>query len=757
MYRRLKYGLALCCVLCPGLVGAVRAEVLRKADLGLPRMRAQDLAQLPGRDQGVTDLEEVEVTADRNQSRPTTAATGLETPARDVPFSVQTIPKAVIREQDPVSIQDALRNVSGINASTRSNYGFIDNFYIRGFQAEFLRDGVPDAITPINTERSGLFRGFADVERIEVLKGPAGALYGLSASGDNAGAGLVNLVSRPFTPKPEAELTLTYGSFNRRAGLLNLGGPAGDDGRVFYRLDLGYEERDGFRDQSLYRLEVLPSLQWKIDQNNTLALDFDYRRINAEPEIPGVPFLPGADSAVLSGARSRIYRSPFSKAEQEYYRLGLVYDWKFAPRAGFANKFFYTRRSFDLVRNATDVIAYSVTPSDAFPSGTALARRLREQFDTDESYLNRSEVNLETRFLGADHRLLAGVELSRIAGNTLRYQSGSIGSTSQTNNPGDPTNGDAVCAEGARDVPTRRVPCLDFFDPRFGEVRVERVQANVNENRFSVNETIGGYFQDQITFSEQWKALAGVRFDSFREAQQRGPEGSSPERTYDRTVSRLNPRLGLVYQPDTSSSIYTSYASSFSSNGATVLDGVLTPLPVPFLNQFEVGYKGSFLGDRLNLTVALFRINRENVVSRLDADNNPTDPVDQRSQGVELDLIARPTPPWTLNFNYAYLDALTTRGVPLEVDGNIGILSPARSDAQITGVPRHSLNLWTTYQLGRQWTVGLGVNYQDARFANQDGTGVLPSFVLLDALIGYRPSESTEVQLNLRNLTDADY
>lgn len=73
------------------------------------------------------------------------------------------------------------------------------------------------------------------------------------------------------------------------------------------------------------------------------------------------------------------------------------------------------------------------------------------------------------------------------------------------------------------------------------------------------------------------------------------------------------------------------------------------------------------------------------------------------------------------------------------------------------GVPRNSLNVWTSYQLDQQWTVVLRVNYQDARFANQDGTGVLPSFVLLDALIGYRPSESTEVQLNLRNLIDADY
>ncbi|MBC7881831.1 MAG: TonB-dependent receptor [Anaerolineae bacterium] len=715
---------------------------------------AGQLAQtVPSLQANPDELDEVTVTRDRNQSRITTSATGIQTPARDVPFSVQTIPRAVIREQDPISFQDVLRNVSGINASTRANYGFIDNFYIRGFQAEFLRDGVPDAITPINTERSGLFRGFADVERIEVLKGPAGALYGLASSGDNAGAGLVNLITRPFTEKAESEATFSFGSFGRRAGQLNTGG-ASPDGKLLYRLDLGYEEREGYRSQSLYRLEILPSFQWRIDPKNTLTFDFDYRRINAEPDIPGIPFLPGSNGAIATG--ERLYRTPFAKADQEYYRVGLIYDLKIADAVSFTNKFFYTRRSLDLIRNATDVIAYNVTPSAEFPSGIALARRLREQFDIDEAFLNRSEFTFDTRFFGADHRILTGFEYSKINGDTLRYQSGSIGSTSQSNDPTNPLNGNAVCADGARNIDTRRVPCIDLFNVVFRESPVARVQANINENRFSVNETFAVYLQDQITFSEQWKALVGLRFDSFREAQIRRAEGSTPIRSYDRTVAKLNPRIGIVYQPDLNNAIYASFASSFSSNGAAVVNNVLAPLPLASSEQYEVGYKGSFFGNRLNLTVALFNTNRVNVVSRLDVNNNPTDPVDQRSRGIELDLIARPVPEWTFNVNYAFLDAVTTRGVPLSLDGNIGILSPARSDTQITGVPRHSLNLWTTYQVAPQWKVGLGFNFQDTRFANQDGTGLLPSYASLDGLISYT-NDNYEIQLNLRNLTDSDY
>jgi TonB-dependent siderophore receptor len=715
---------------------------------------AGHLAQTPAALQANPDeLEEVTVTSDRNQSRITTSATGRQTPARDVPFSVQTIPRAVIREQDPINFQDALRNVSGINASTRANYGFIDNFFIRGLQAEFLRDGVPDAITPINTERSGLFRGFADVERIEVLKGPAGALYGLASSGDNAGAGLVNLITRPFTEKAESEATFSFGSFGRRLGQLNIGG-ASSDGKLLYRLDLGYEEREGYRNQSLYRLEILPSLQWRIDPKNTLTFDFDYRRINAQPDVPNIPFLPGATSTIFPG--ERVYRTPLAKAEQEYYRFGLIYDLKIADEVSFTNKFFFTWRSLDLIRNASDVVTYNVTPSAEFSSGIAIARRLREQSDIDQSFLNRSEFAFDTRFFGADHRILTGFEYSKINGDTLRYQSGSIGSTAQVNDPTNRLNGDAVCADGAQDIDTRRVPCLDLFNPVFRESRVARVQANINENRFSVNETFALYLQDQITFSEQWKALVGLRFDSFREAQTRRLEGSNPIRSYDRTVAKINPRIGIVYQPDLNNALYASFASSFSVNGAVVVGNTLTPLPFAASEQYEVGYKGSFFDNRLNLTLALFNISRLNVVSRLDVNNNPTDPVDQRSRGIELDLIARPFPQWTFNINYAFLDAVTVRGVPLSIENSIGILSPARSDAQITGVPRHSLNLWTTYDVAPQWKVGLGVNFQDTRFANQDGTGIIPSYVSLDGLISYT-NDNYEIQLNVRNLTDSDY
>lgn len=711
---------------------------------------------------------------DEEEEEITVTGTSIETPNRDVPFSVQVIPSTVLRQQDPLLIQDALRNVSGTNASTRANYGFIDNFYIRGFQAEFLRDSIPDQITPVNTERAGLFRGFADVERIEVLKGPAGALYGVGASGDNVGAGLINLITYPFTTDSVSKVSLFGGSFERFGGTVNLSGAL--DPQVLYRLDGGYESREGFRKLNLERLEILPSIQMKLDPNNTVTLDIDYRNIKARPDLPAIPFLPGVNGRIISGARDRLYRTPFSKADQEIYRLGLKYDLQASPDLLLTNNIYYTNRKFDLIRNATDVIPYNVTPSAQFPSGVAIARRLREQTDNSEGIFYRLDGKLKARFLGMDHQILAGFEFNRIEGDTIRYQVGNIGNATQSNNPTNPANGNTVCAAGAAGQTiapgqvVNRLPCVDSRNPVFPEGKIVRRRfgqtgENINENRNSSNRTIALFLQDQISFSQQFKALLGARLDFFNEQQTRRPGDDSlattaTDRSYEQNVTRLNPRIGLVYQPDKVSSFYASYASSFASNGAIAsgpnANRALVAIPVATINQYEVGYKGTFFDNNLIATLALFQIERKDVVSRLDVNNNPTDPVDQRSRGVELDLRANLTPKWTFNFNYAYIDAITTRGVPLSLDSNLGVLAPARTGQRITGVPKHSFNVWTAYQISRNWTIGLGANYQDRRFGNQDGTGELPSFIVLDAFIGYRVGR-VEAQLNFRNLTNTEY
>jgi iron complex outermembrane recepter protein len=606
------------------------------------------------------------------------------------------------------------------------------------------------------------------------LKGPAGALYGVGASGDNVGAGLINLITYPFTTDSVSKIRLFGGSFERFGGTLNLSGSL--DPEVLYRLDGGYERREGFRKLNLERLEILPSIQMKLDPNNTVTLDFDYRNIKTRPDIPGVPFLPGVNGGIISGARDRLYSTPFSKANQEIYRLGLKYDLQATPNLVLTNNFYYTNRKFDLIRNATDVIAYNVTPSAQFPSGVALSRRLREQTDNSESFFYRLDGKLKARFFGVDHQILTGFEFNRIEGDTIRYQVGNIGNTTQSNNPTNSANGNAVCAAGAAGQTiapgqiVNRLPCVDSRNPVFPEGRIIRRRfgqtgENINESRNSTNRTIALFLQDQISFSEQFKALVGGRLDFFNEQQTRQPGDDSlattaTNRSYQQDVTRFNPRVGLVYQPDKTSAFYASYASSFASNGAIArgpnADRELVAIPIATINQYEVGYKGTFFDNNLIATLALFQIDRKGVVSRLDVNNNPTDPVDQRSRGVELDLKTNLTPKWTLNFNYAYIDAITTRGVPLSIDPNLGILAPARTGQRITGVPKHSFNIWTAYQLSQNWTIGLGSTYQAARFANQDGTGELPSYFALDAFVGYRVG-NVEAQLNFRNLTNTEY
>ncbi|MEH2274539.1 MAG: TonB-dependent receptor plug domain-containing protein [Nostoc sp.] len=147
---------------------------------------------------------ELVVTGEQDEYRVPNAstATGTDTPIRDIPFSIQVVPQEIIRDQQVTRIEEALRNVSGVtyqgSASNRSGA----NFTIRGFtDAPILRDGF---------RRYGVVEApleVANLERIEVLKGPASILYGAIEPG-----GLINAVSKQPLSQPFYETELQVGS-----------------------------------------------------------------------------------------------------------------------------------------------------------------------------------------------------------------------------------------------------------------------------------------------------------------------------------------------------------------------------------------------------------------------------------------------------------------------------------------------------------------------------------------------------------------
>ncbi|MDE2367200.1 MAG: TonB-dependent receptor plug domain-containing protein, partial [Betaproteobacteria bacterium] len=230
-----------------------------------------------------TALPEVKITTGR--VRPGTledvARTGskTDTPLRDIPASVAVVPATLLREQGVINMNDAMRNVSSVQPLMGGGYGFANNFTSRGLPLSFFRDDMPDGTSPQN----GYYRTMYDVERIEVLKGPGSALFGVAGPG-----GSINMITR----RPRSDFALStgtmLGSFGTRNGYLDVTGPIGQS--FSGRLITDLEHADGFRGLKRDIFEISPTLMWRLADDKTLLVDFDHREIKIKPDNYGTLF-----------------------------------------------------------------------------------------------------------------------------------------------------------------------------------------------------------------------------------------------------------------------------------------------------------------------------------------------------------------------------------------------------------------------------------------------------------------------------------
>src|SRR5450830_2092044 len=207
-------------------------------------------------------LPEVQVSGSRDGYVAATAvsATKSEAPLRDIPQTINVISSEIMRDQHATSLQDILKNIPGVGLSTGD--GQRDQVFIRGFTAigdQFVDGFRDDAL---------YFRDLSNVERLEVIKGPAAVLYGRGSSG-----GLINRVTKkPGIDVTDVSLSLT--STAGRRGEIDLG-RSGDV--VSWRLTGAREQSDSYRSQQfLDRTAVAPSVEFKISSDTKLLLQADY-------------------------------------------------------------------------------------------------------------------------------------------------------------------------------------------------------------------------------------------------------------------------------------------------------------------------------------------------------------------------------------------------------------------------------------------------------------------------------------------------
>jgi iron complex outermembrane receptor protein len=628
-------------------------------------------------------------------------ATGTDTPILETPFSVQVVPQEVIRDQQIIQIEDALVNVSGVNFAG-SNGGREASFNVRGFGSQ-LSSSVP-------TLRDGyrLYGSFqaipeiANLQQIEVLKGPASILYEQIDPG-----GIINLISKKPLANPFYEAELQIGSRGLVRPRFDISGPLTEDGKLLYRLNAVYQHDRSFRDfdTDRNRFSIAPALTWKISDRTDLALNLEYVRQRSFADFGISQF----GNGVAPIPRDRVINNPDDSITTNYLSLGYSVEHRFSDSWKLRNGFRYIRYAYD----------YSVVALPFITENETVTRFYADQDGQDRSYsLYTSTVgNFQTGSI--KHTINAGLDLNRSESR--------IATVFDIANPS-PIN---IFDPDYNFIPKPNRSVL----PPFGDT-------NVTANR------LGIYLQDQIHLLDNLILVAGIRYDTITQKTTNIQTAFTDAGESNQSNDAFTPRFGLLYRPIQELALFANYSQSFNPNSATTSNGEL--LGTERGRGFEVGVKTELLNQKLLATLTYFNITKQNI-----AVADPDFPLfsiavgEQKSQGVELDLAGEILPGWKIIGSYTYTDAKVTNDTDPDFINN-----------RLFGVPQHSFSLWTTYEIQAGSLKGLGfgsgLNYVSNRFGDLANSYQVGDYLIGNAAIFYH-WDRYRFAINARNITNVGY
>lgn len=671
---------------------------------------ATDAAPAPNASGSATELDRVVVQgrAETLYRVPSSSVgTRTDTPLERVPQSIQVLPRQLIEDQAARQVTELYRSISGVSFFSYAGVTF------RGFRQEnVLYDGL----------RGDPYSGFSvpqlfNIERVEVLKGPAGAVYGSGEPG-----GLINYVTKKPQATPSRRLELQAGNYDYRAGSFEATGPIVGSERFRYRAGVYAEREQPFRNNTDVDARIADvGLAMDVgDRGGELVVqytDID-QRLGAN-RLRGVPVNnDGVFLTDIGWTTNEPTDFLHNQAQVALAKLTLpltdALDLDAAVRR-FEN---HERQQYH-------------EPRGLLPDGRTMLREFRDQFRDNQG--DAANLNLVARFDagGLSHTLLAGAEYSDIENRSL----------SRTARPFDPRTGRGV------------VPPLDLFDPVYGRsgARDYGLEALPLTGFDSVARRTGVYLQDEVALGARWRLLAGLRRDRFDDRV--AFAGDSARYASSDTTWRL----GATYIVRDGLNLYASSATGFvpqAADAQTPLTG--GPFEPQRSRQWELGMKSTFGDGRFGLNAAVYRIERSNLLQSTGADpgNDGFDDFEAlglvRSEGAELDLLADLTERWVLALNLAYNDARVVEGSPSAAGNTAGPGSDRFANA-----PRRQAGLWTRYELpALASAVGFGFDHVGDRIS-LDGQAV-KAYTVFDASWQTRLGAWT-LQANVKNLFDKVY
>lgn len=622
--------------------------------------------------------------------------TKTDTPLKEVPGSVSVVPADLMKDQAMQSLADVIRYVPG--ATAHQGEGNRDQFILRGMSAgaDLYVDGIRDD--------AQVFRDLYNLERVEVLKGAGGMIFGRGGAG-----GVLNRVTKKPVFGQVGAASVSVGQHKQLRGSVDIGGKISD--AAAWRLNAMAEDGESFRDGfDMNRYAVNPALT--LLPGAQTALTFGYEHLRDErtadrgfPSQNGRPF--DADQSTFFGNAGQ------SDAHSYVDSAYAILDHELGGGTQ--------------LKNNLRVTHYDKYYQNVFPAtGAAVSAAGNVTISAYNNANQRTNVfnqtDLTNKFStgGVEHTLLAGLELGH-QDSTNKRNTGFFGAA-----------GTALSAIVPASAPLAVATAF----------RQNGTDANNNVKA----DIAAVYVQDQIALSKEWKALAGLRYDYFK-ARLDDRRTLVAATDLEHTDTEFSPRVGLIWSPNAVSTYYASYSYSFLPSAETLgLAANTANLDPENAKNYEVGGRWDLLPE-LTLSAALFRLDRNNV-RNADGLGSIVLTGQTRTEGVEIGLQGDVTRNWQVYAGYAYLDSRITKATAAA--GNLG------HRPQLT--PENTLSVWNKFALGGGWSTGLGIIYQDESFPNADNTVTLPAFTRVDGAVYYAFADrKTRLALNIENLFDKKY
>ncbi|HEY8066277.1 MAG TPA: TonB-dependent receptor [Methylosinus sp.] len=659
-------------------------------------------------------------------------ATKTNTPIMETPISIQVVPQQVLQDQQATTLARAVDNVSGVRSFTATYVGGNDQFQVRGFNSTVTYlDGLR------TTQGNPGTNTLSNIERVEVLKGPASILYGRAEPG-----GIVNIVTKKPLAAPQYSVDQMFGSWNTYRTVVDATGPLTKDGSVLYRLTGEVDHHHSFQNFYAARNYVVsPVVQWNIDAATQITTHFQYGHQNEPFDIGAITYTKYNPLSLVYGVgpvgfipRGRTFEDPNSNSKLDTMRFGFNWSHKF-------NEYWTLTNRFQAVHG--EGRSY-LTATSGFNATNPLLLNRAYVANNGRTYTYATNLDLTGNFdtFGVGHTLLLGGDYFLFRGVNSLF--------------------------GFSNFP---VPSINYLAPTYAFTPNEDyLYKAAGPGLISVNRQnwLGVYLQDQIKLPYDLFLLVGARYDNVV-VRSNGFAGKG-DLTTDNS-ERVTPRFGLLWRPIRELSLYASYVENFGAAGGLAGPaGAQQILPPQTAEQWEVGVKTELFDQRLTATIAYFNLIKQHVAT---PDPDPTRAAlgfqvsagEIRNKGFELDVAGEVLPGWKVIAGYSYIDSLVTKdnGVVTDPLGNI-VSYNGVSGFIPAGVSRHMGNLWTTYEFqSGDWKglkFGGGANTRSKAYGDRLDSYHTPGYATVGLMAAYSwmfDKSKLTAQLNVENLLDTRY